>query len=268
MMSEPDKEAVREGALEFKKRIGSEMLSCCGPIFIVPRVESFPNEMIDNGTFSLIRTDSRWLLVTCDHVWKGYLKALKTFPEAALCLNLGGLHSSIAFNKPAHQLIDNDPDLDLAVFDFDPEQIRAGETQIQHGKKWFHVRQWPIPRPAVSDYLFTMGFPGKRVKKSGMICTFVTEPLLFKITHVGHREIFIFNEGDNVDIFGEIKNALGGLSGSPAYTLGENGASLVGFVKSGYKPSASDVPGDSIFSGSLKLVHAGCLNPNGTLVHG
>lgn len=259
--------ADRKEVEAFRERIGAQMLSCCGPIFLVPRIDTLPAEMIDVGTFSLIRTPSHWLLVTCDHVWQKYKETRKTHPDAALCVNLGGVESSIAFDDPLRQFIASDPELDLAVFEFHPENLRAGKMAIKHQKNWFPVPTWPTPKPVAGDYIFLMGFPARRVKTDGMICKFVTTPLLFKITYVSEREILILNEGNNVEVFNDIKHELGGLSGSPAYTLGENGGSLVGFVKSGYKPLPGDErDNDSIFSGSLKLTHACFLKPDGTLI--
>jgi hypothetical protein len=89
--------------------------------------------------------------------------------------------------------------------------------------------------------------------------------LPLKVSGVGHKQLYILNEGENVEVFNDIKSWLGGLSGSPAYTLGENGASLVGFVKSGFKRSEEANANDSIFSGSLSLTHVSFLQRDGIL---
>lgn len=91
--------------------------------------------------------------------------------------------------------------------------------------------------------------------------------MVLKVTGVGQKQIYIFNEGENVEVFNDIKSWLGGLSGSPAYTLGENGASLVGFVRSGSKQTRQEAGTgeDSIFAGSLCLTHASFLQRDGTL---
>ena len=165
-------------------------------------------------------------------------------------------------------MIDADADLDLAVFDFQPTQIQVNNVKVNHQKDWFPIRQWPIPVVADKEHVALMGFPGKRIKKDGVVCTFRTQVLPLKISGVGQKQIFIFNEGENVEVFNDIKTWLGGLSGSPAYALGANGASLVGFVRSGYK----EVEGqqtcgeDSLFSGTLALTHPSFLRPDGTLV--
>jgi magnesium chelatase family protein len=65
------------------------MLTYCGPIFITPGLMTYPDQMIDNGTYPLINTGQRRLLVTCHHVWQAYLDCRKINPDAALGINLG-----------------------------------------------------------------------------------------------------------------------------------------------------------------------------------
>jgi hypothetical protein len=247
--------------------IANEMLAFCGPIFITPGLLTYPEQMIDNGTYSLINTGRRQLLVTCHHVWQAYLDHRAMNSETALCVNLGDGDASIAFAKPESQLIDYDPDLDLAVFDFEPQQILVNGAQVKHQKDWFPIHTWPISKANDKGHVVLMGFPGKFIKKNKQPCTFTGQPVRLKITGVGQKAIFVLNEGENVEVFNVIKNWLGGLSGSPAYTLTEKGASLVGFVKSGYKQSNSTAAGNSLFAGRLLMPHDSFLNPDGILSH-
>jgi hypothetical protein len=253
----------------FAQALAKEMLTFCGPIFITPGLLTYPEQMIDNGTYSLIDTGRRRLLVTCHHVWQAYCDCRAENPDAVLGLNLGEGDRNIAFAFPERQLIDADPDLDLAVFDFEPSQIQVKGVQVNHQKDWFPIRKWPIPKASDGDCVVLMGFPGKRIKKARQLCIFTTQIIPLKISGVGHKGILILNEPKNVEVFADIKNRLGGLSGSPAYTLSKNGASLVGFVKAGYKRADCASPrtgSDSLFAGSLSLTHACFLQPDGKLV--
>ena len=108
-----------ENVPTFVESLTSEMLSFCGRIFITFGLRTYPEQMIDNGTYSLIDTGKRRLLVTCHHVWQAYLSCRTESPDAALGINLGYGDASIAFGFPERQLIDADADLDLVVFDFD-----------------------------------------------------------------------------------------------------------------------------------------------------
>lgn len=251
----------------FVELLTREMLAFCGPIFITPGVRTYPEQMIDNGTYSLIDTGEKRVLVTCHHVWQAYLDSRAENPDAVLCLNLGDGDATIAFARPEGQLVDADAGLDLAVFDFEPEHLRVKNAQVNHGKEWFPIRCWPIVKVGEGETVVLMGFPGKRIRKEGILCTFSAQPLPLKVTGVGKNEIYIFNVGENIQVFNDTKGRLGGLSGSPAYTIDEAGASLVGFVKSGFKRAAeeADAAPDSIFAGSLTLTHASFLQRNGTL---
>jgi hypothetical protein len=98
-----------------------------------------------------------------------------------------------------------------------------------------------LSRTGISgEYVTLMGFPGKQIGKDGMLCTFRTQELPLTITHSGHKQIYIMNERENGEVFNDIKGWLGGLSGSPAYTIGKGGASLAGFVKSGFKQAGKE----------------------------
>src|SRR5437773_12255319 len=103
----------REHVAAFVESLTNEMLAFCGPIFITPGLKTYPEQMIDNGTYSLIDTGKKRLLVTCQHVWQAYLNCRKENPDAALGINLGDDVASIAFAFPERQLIAEDSELDL-----------------------------------------------------------------------------------------------------------------------------------------------------------
>ena len=124
------------------------------PIFIAPGLMTYPEQMIDNGTYSLIDTGKPRLLVTCHHVWQAYLDCREKNPKTVLCLNLGERNANVAFASPERHLIDSDETLAWAVFDFEPSQIRVNATPVNHNKSWFPVHHWPIQ----SCHLFTRPF--------------------------------------------------------------------------------------------------------------
>src|SRR5260370_28152310 len=79
-----------ERVTAFAESLMKEMLASCGPIFITPGLMMYPEQMIDNGTYSLIDTGQRRILVTCHHVWQAFFDCRSKNPDAALCLHLGG----------------------------------------------------------------------------------------------------------------------------------------------------------------------------------
>jgi hypothetical protein len=147
-----------EHVAAFVESLTNEMLTFCGPIFITPGLMTNPKQMIDNGTFSLVDTGDRRLLVTCHHVWRAYLDCRAGNVEATLGINLGDGDASIAFAFPERQLIDADADLDLAVFEFEPSQIQVNKAPVNHQKDWFPIPRWPIPKIGEGEYVALMGF--------------------------------------------------------------------------------------------------------------
>jgi hypothetical protein len=251
---------------EFVHALSTEMPAFCGPIFITPGLKTLPDAMIDNGTYSLIDTGKRRILVTCYHVWRAFLESKAKNPDTVLGIDLGEGHG-IEFAAPERQIIDGDDELDLVVFEFEPRHLSVNGIPISHRKEWFPVQCWPIPKASEGGYVALMGFPGKRIVKDGMLCTFRTQVIPFKVSGVGLKEIYLLNEPENAEVFRDTKTFLGGLSGSPAYEFDEHGARIVGFVKSGFKRDSGDVHTDeqSVFAGSLLLTHASFLRQDGTL---
>lgn len=268
MKTDKEDPSSSENVQEFVETLTDEMHAFCGPIFIAPGLFTYPEQMIDSGTFSLVDTGQRRLLVTCHHIWEAYLKFRSLNGDAVLCLALGEGTPVIAFGSPEKQLIDVDSNLDLVVFDFEPSQIRVNNSAVNHKKAWFPVKDWPLLNVHDGDYVVLMGFPGKLIVKDGHTCSFSGQVLPFRVTGIGRERFYLFNDPNNSEVFSYTKNELGGQSGSPAFKLCDEGARLVGFVKSGYKhPATEGMASDdsSIFSGSLLLTHASFLRQDGTL---
>jgi hypothetical protein len=252
------------------KQLAQEMLEYCGPILIVPGINSWPDQMIANATYSLIDTGQKRLLITCHHVWQGYLDRRAQDPRCVLALNLGDGEANIAFSHPESCVIDSDPDLDLAVFDFEPDHIKLGQTPLSHQKKWFPVPQWPMKKASEGDTIVLMGFPGSLIRKAGRLCTFTAQHVPMTVSGVGHKTIMVFNHAENRESLAWINKGPGGLSGSPAYTRDENGEfRIVGFVRAGCKKlDAGESTGNetSLFAGSLVLTHSCFLQPDRKLI--
>src|SRR5271165_3045450 len=109
---------------EWVRRLSDELLRFCGPIFIAPAQDSYPEQMIGSGTYALIDTGTRRLLVTCGHIWDEYEKQHDANSEAILAISLGDGHSCFAFKNPKDHLVDIDRDLDLLILEFEPREIR------------------------------------------------------------------------------------------------------------------------------------------------
>jgi hypothetical protein len=253
---------------KFIQQLSDELLRFCGPIFIAPALNSYPNQMIASGTYALIDTGEKRLLVTCCHVWDKYETHCDKNSKTILAVSLGEGKSSIAFLNPKSHRIAIDRDLDLVVFEFDPEEIK-----IPHNKSWFKISDWPIARIEKGVHIVTLGFPGAWRKTSGVECNFRCAAIPFAVTDVGSMGIAAFSDGKNNQVLNDMKNSLGGISGSPAYCFNEKRQlCLVGFAKSGVETTnapnkkyqtSPDSPLPAVF-----FTHASFLKPDGSLSYG
>ena len=130
-----------------------KLLTLCGPVYIAPSLTAPPSEIIANGTFGLVDTGERRLIVTCWHVWDFYEDEKARNPDAVMALVLGTGFKTYAVTPT---LIDADRDIDLAVF--------QGDGPEPDEKAFFPVRQFPIPRAEAGAIIVLQGFPGAERK--------------------------------------------------------------------------------------------------------
>ena len=244
-------------------RIENELLRYCGPIFVTPSPNSYPdNKTIKNGTYALIDTGQKRLLVTCYHVWEYYETQFAVNPETVLALALNEGEPCIAFRNPKERRLAFDRELDLAVFEFAPD--------FCHSKSWFRMTERLVPKVEKGECIVTMGFPGVCRTVSGTVCNFNCVAIPLVVTDINDRTIAAFSVEENQSVLCDMKDSLAGISGSPAYRLADNGSlELVGFAKAG--PLESDSPHRtyeptprSPLSGVF-FTHASFLQQNGLL---
>lgn len=253
------------GREEPNPQLSYALLRFCGPIFVAPALDSYPEQMIGNGTYALIDTGKRRLLVTCSHIWDEYEKHHDANAETILAISLGDGRSNIAFKDPKNHLVDVDRDLDLLVLEFERH-----EPRVPHHKSWFPISDWPISRVAKGEQVVTLGFPGAWREAAGVECYFRYVAIPFGVTDVSDRTIAAFADGRNDQVLNDMRNSLGGISGSPAYSVNANGKlQLIGFAKSGVE--SADAPDrryqtspDSPLPAVL-FTHASFLQPDGSL---
>lgn len=250
--------------LELKiKQLADELSRYCGPIFIVPSVDS--DEIIDAGTYALIDTGEKRLLVTCHHVWEKYEEQHEKNGKTVLAVAVGD--SIISFKEPLKHRISFNRDLDIIVLEFEPETIG-----IPHKKSWFKVTEWPISKVNKGTWIVTLGFPGALRSKSEFVCRVQSVPMPLNVTDTTDRTISAFCTQENRQVLNDIKNSLahfGGISGSPVYCYSVNRElRLVGFVKGGQDTTPDRKyqaePGSPL-SAPVFITHASFLRQDGKL---
>jgi len=220
-----------------------------GPLYFARLQEpAIGATIVGQGGFGLVDMGNKKLLVTCNHVWKGFLEAKRKDPDLRLhlCLDLERKQPFV-FNQ--HEPIDQDASLDIVVFDMGPVLAICGSLNF------YPLNQNPPPRLKQGDKIVMLGNQG--MNRSGL--EFGLTIYALEVSDVGQHGRFVV-EMSKVKIrnlhapAGIPKNSPhGGISGNPCFLVTPNGlCKLVGFaIEDGL--------------GSLWFTHAACLNPNGTI---
>ena len=224
---------------ELEFRIEPEVRQFCGPIFFTHSLETPLGTVTANGSFGLVDTGIKKLLVTCYHVWDEFQKARLENPDLMMCVCLDWKNPVVfAPNKP----LGEDQKLDIATFDMEPLLAACG------GRKFFPLNQNPPRKVEKGDALFFIGFPGNlrcvvenklgvgRAPYAVMCCSVEGLRFCSDISKVVTQS-----------------DQLGGISGCPCFLARESRPiQLVGFAT-------------SVWTKYLFFTHARCLNLDGTI---
>lgn len=124
----------------------------CGPIFFTRSlIRASKEDIITNGSFGLVDTGVKKLLVTCNHVWQGFDDERFKDSNVKMCVCLDSKNPVYLDEK---HLIDRDERSDLATFDMTELLPACG------GLKFFNIRSKPPPKVNRDDTIYLIGFPG------------------------------------------------------------------------------------------------------------
>lgn len=221
----------------------------CGPLFFSTSLESALGNIKANGSFGLVDTGTKKLLVTCNHVWREFHNLKKAHVDLNLCACLDMKNPVVLnFNKPISQ----NERLDLAVFDMEaflPACI---------GRVFYRLKYLDFPKIRVGSPIAFVGYPG--MYRSEQECG-ITFGRTAHAAFVGD-----VNESTGVADVSRMmdsnrkfnrrpgqENPYGGISGCPCYLIRKSyQAELAGFVTE----EGMDL---------LRFTLANCINPDGTI---
>lgn len=219
----------------------------CGPLFFARSREIATGNVTANGSFSLVDTGQRKLLVTCHHVWTEYQNAYRDNTEFKLLVCLDQ-------NPPvvldSNQLIDQDERLDITTFDMTP---LLGAC---FGRKFYPINQNPPRKVTNGDRLYFLGYPGvfRSATDEGVsfgrmryaVNTSAVSGSYFYADISKAKSIYDQKVKSKEDLYG-------GISGSPCFLVRrDRPVHLLGFA-------------NSISLKILRFTHASCLNSDGTI---
>jgi hypothetical protein len=225
---------------ELEYVIEPQVRQFCGPLFFALSLETPFNNVIANGSFGLVDTGSKKLLVTCLHVWNEFQQQQLENPGLNLCICLDKKNPVVFAPK---QPLGEDSELDIATFDMEPFLDACS------GLQFYPLKQNPPRRVNVDDALFFIGFPGDMRFETENMLGVGRAPYAVRVSSVDGSRF-------HSDISPVLKRAdqFGGISGCPCFLIrAGKPIQLVGFATA------------LVFHRYLMFTHARCLNVDGTV---
>jgi len=225
---------------DLKLVVEPEVRQFCGPLYFTRSLET-ASGVINNGSFGLVDTGSKKMLVTCLHVWNEFQKARRQNPELEMCVCLdSGPFVVLGAEKP----LGEDEKLDIATFDMEQLLAACGE------RKFYPLNQKPPRKVERGDVLFVVGFPGHfRHVKDIHLC-YGRQAFVMVVADCNDDGLKFVSNITNLNLTAD---ELAGISGSPCFLVRKNfPIQLVGFVT-------------KVAMNLLHFIHARCLNRDGTI---
>lgn len=234
---------------ELRFIVEPEIRYYCGPLFFARSLETAKDNIDANGTFALVDTGKKKLLVTCYHVLEEFQKLRREIPELQLCVCLD-LPAPIVFD--IKHLIDFNERADLVTFDI------SSLLSACRYRRFYRLDYNPAPVLKKGDQLAFIGYPGRFRFAEEKEVEFGR--ILYVLVVAGVSGMtFVANITETKVTFSREPHATaenlqhGGISGSPCFRLRwQRSLQLVAFTTSNAM-------------GLLKFTHARCLNPDGTI---
>ncbi len=235
--------------LDLRFIIEPQISPYCGPLFFARSLETAVGNVVANGSFGLVDTGKKKLVVTCCHVWDDYQNLRKSDSELRMLICLD--------RKPPVVLdsiapIDQDPKLDIATFDAASLQGACGD------RKFYPLNLNPPPRIHKGEKLAFIGYPGRFRSETelgvhfGRFAYGVNVSDLSGLSVIADISIMRFIY-DQSPILQDSPNQHGGISGSPCFLVrNQRKPQLVAFAT-------------SVGLDLIHLTHVHCLNPDGTI---
>src|SRR5690606_22455933 len=129
---------------------------------VLRREQSGPEDLVTNGTYSLVDLDGLLLVVTNSHVYAALAKTRKEAPRAALACLGHATRDAVPLDVD-DVIADGQGNPDLVTFRISQEQA---ETFERMGKTFFRATGWPPKRPQVGNTAALVGFPALHRKVS------------------------------------------------------------------------------------------------------
>jgi hypothetical protein len=205
----------------------------CGPLFFVSSNVTPKGTINGSGTFGLIDTGQKKLLVTCWHVVfgpGGFQEVHSNNSDFRFGVGFGGQYShSIAYKDLMEMMVDESRRCDLATFDVSDALDLVAASNLE----FYNLKANRPPKIQVSDVLYLIGFPSKDRIENEKSVGHIRTPFGVQASYIGESTFqadvknLPLNETD-----------YGGISGAPCFIVNESSVvRLVGFATGYSGPS-------------------------------
>lgn len=193
---------------------------------------STANDVVANGTGTLVNIGQKSLVITNHHVYNKYKLTRANDPHAKLITS--GTHDTYFVDISEAECLGTDKDLDLAVLSVPPPIV------FNRGKLFLCPEKWPPPRAEKDMLAVLVGYPGegRKVEQNGSLGA---SPLMagMRVVSASERHFVIADEDQDAHVFvpqgQKPLTSFGGISGNGVYVIRRKGTSfddvwLAGFV--------------------------------------
>ena len=210
-----------------------------GPIFFTKSLRTPLGNVTNSGSFGLVDTGKKKLLVTCHHVWQGFQEECSKEPDLKMCICLD---KPFCFAPTGP--VGEDKSLDIATFDIDPQL--GGSTR----SKFCPWDQNAAPTIVKKDPLLFIGYPAHLRHDGAQFIKFGRSPFWMKTDCVNDRKLLCNTGRLTVKTPPE---EFPGMSGCPCFLVRDyKSVELAGFVS-------------EVGFGQLIITLARCISNDGTV---
>jgi len=204
----------------------------CGPLFFVSSNVTPKGTINGSGSFGLIDTGKKKLLVTCWHVifGEGGFKEVHSENSAfRFAIGFGGKYPhSLSFEDLMKIKVDDEKRCDLVTFDVSDALDLVAASNLE----FYNLKANRPPKVRVGDVLYFIGFTAKGRIENDSSVGHVRQPFGVQASYVG--ESMFHASGINLALN---ETDYGGISGAPCFAINESSSiRLVGFA-TGYAPN-------------------------------
>lgn len=232
--------------------------NCCVPIYWVK--EGVNPEVLHNGTLTLVRTPSKIIGITAEHVIREYYKDSKSNKVTLYFEN-------VVIDDLNSLLIDSNEKYDLATFEISEEILNSFDKEISP------LANWPPKPPQEGRGIMIAGYPGiERLENKFSVISFGLFTALVIARSVTETQITWLMEREYQMENTELKAPpekynLGGVSGGPLISLFESENYVAHFCISGIVTEHPDYEENEFVIERLVAVRADIIGENGKIFY-